>query len=100
MKLSTQKAAILQHLKQHHGITALEALKRYGIFRLASRVYDLKWDGHPVQSRFVTVASCPSLTLEQLRLFVTIRQTDLSVWRVATTRLQIHPWSRSKFRLN
>jgi hypothetical protein len=51
VKPDTQKAAILFHVKQRRPITALEALKRYGCFRLAARVYELRADGHPIIQR-------------------------------------------------
>jgi hypothetical protein len=43
----------LSHLQSGRPITALEALNLYGIFRLASRIHDLKKHGVEIQSRDV-----------------------------------------------
>ena len=37
----SQTENILKHLKRGKRITPLEALNRYGCFRLASRIYDI-----------------------------------------------------------
>ena len=41
----TQTERILEHVQKYGSITPLEALKEYGIMRLASRVHDLKKRG-------------------------------------------------------
>ena len=41
---------IYNHLKTHVGITALEALGVYGIFRLAPRICELRSKGVPIIS--------------------------------------------------
>lgn len=41
----TQKERIMRHLRDYGSITQLEAMKEYGIMRLASRISDLKNDG-------------------------------------------------------
>lgn len=43
----TQKEKVLKHLYEFGSVTPLEALKEYGIMRLASRMADLKADGVP-----------------------------------------------------
>jgi hypothetical protein len=48
---SKQCQQVLSHLQSGKPITALEALNRYGIFRLASRIHDLKKHGVEIQSR-------------------------------------------------
>lgn len=48
----TQTQAILKHL-QSGPITPLEALRRYGCFRLGARIYDLKRAGHSIKSESV-----------------------------------------------
>ena len=48
----TQNQAILEHLEQGKPITALEALQLYGCLRLASRISDLKKDGHDIMDQF------------------------------------------------
>ncbi|HRZ15760.1 MAG TPA: helix-turn-helix domain-containing protein [Candidatus Omnitrophota bacterium] len=42
MVRASQNRAILQYLKTHKGITALQALKRFGCFRLSARIWDLR----------------------------------------------------------
>ena len=41
----TQKELIVEHLHEYGSITPLDALREYGIMRLASRMADLKADG-------------------------------------------------------
>jgi helix-turn-helix protein len=53
----TQADQILQHLRSGKHITPLEALNRFGCFRLGARIYDLKEAGHAIESRMVTLAS-------------------------------------------
>jgi hypothetical protein len=42
----TQAQMILNHLYLKGSITAWEAMRDYGIMRLAARIYDLHQDGH------------------------------------------------------
>jgi len=49
----TQNENILAHMKQGNRITALEALNRFGCFRLASRISDLKKQGIEIQSKMI-----------------------------------------------
>lgn len=53
MSTKTQSAQILEHLRSGQTITPLEALDRYGCFRLGARIYDLKREGHDIRSRMV-----------------------------------------------
>lgn len=45
---------ILRHLEDYGSITSLEAMKEYGIMRLASRITDLKKRGHKIKSETVS----------------------------------------------
>tara|TARA_R100001594_G_scaffold89451_1_gene123857 strand:- start:197 stop:415 length:219 start_codon:yes stop_codon:yes gene_type:complete len=54
MKTLTQKERILRHLKDRKTITALEAMKEYGIMRLTSRICELKNEGYNIRSEFVS----------------------------------------------
>ena len=54
MKLPTQKQRIIRHLKDKGSITALEAMKEYGIMRLTSRICELKDEGYNIKSEFVS----------------------------------------------
>jgi hypothetical protein len=48
----SQKTDILAHL-QHGPITPMEALKKYGCFRLAARIDNLRQDGHDIATEMV-----------------------------------------------
>ena len=45
----TQVEKILRHIETYGSITPMEAIKEYGIMRLASRMCDIKRAGYPVQ---------------------------------------------------
>lgn len=45
---ATQRMRIMRHLKAGKSITQLEALRDYGIMRLASRISELKKRGEPI----------------------------------------------------
>ena len=47
----SQELQILSHMKQHGSITGLQALKQFGCYRLAARVYDLRHKGHEIESQ-------------------------------------------------
>ena len=50
---STQNAQILRHLREYKTITSLEAVEKYRIMRLASRVAELKRRGYTIASEYV-----------------------------------------------
>lgn len=50
----TQNERILRHLTDYGSITSMEAMADYGIMRLASRVNDLRRDGHNIVTEVVT----------------------------------------------
>ena len=52
MKTLTQKDRIIRHLNDKGSITALEAMKEYGIMRLTSRICELKDEGYNIRSEF------------------------------------------------
>ena len=43
-----QTEKILRHLQDYGSITSVDAMYEYGIMRLASRVNDLRREGHPI----------------------------------------------------
>ena len=53
--MNTQNTRLLGYLKKHGNITQLEALSELGIFRLASRINDLKNKGHNITGQMVDV---------------------------------------------
>ncbi len=49
----TQCDAILYHLQHIGAITSIDALEKYGCFRLGARISDLKERGHDIHTDFV-----------------------------------------------
>ena len=54
MSTKTQNEEILAHLLCGKPITPLEALERFGCFRLGGRIYELKQQGHNIVTNMVT----------------------------------------------
>jgi len=46
----SQVARIIKYLGSGKGLTGLQALKMFGCFRLASRIYDIRQAGYTVES--------------------------------------------------
>ena len=46
----SQTTQILEHLETGAALTPLEALERFGCFRLAARIDDLRNMGHPINT--------------------------------------------------
>lgn len=44
----SQAELILEHLRQGNTITPIEALQKFGCFRLGARIWDLKDAGHNI----------------------------------------------------
>jgi len=55
--METQNRLIAKHLESGHTITALEALHRFGCFRLSARIWDLKRQGMAIEGTWKTVKS-------------------------------------------
>lgn len=53
MKLN-QKQKVLRHLKQVGTLDPITALRDYSVFRLASRICELKDEGHTIKTEMVT----------------------------------------------
>ena len=49
----TQNERIMRHLSDYGGLTSFEAMTEYGIFRLASRVHELRHRGYDIRSETV-----------------------------------------------
>ena len=45
---------ILVALKNGERITPISALEKFGCFRLSARIWDLRNDGHPIKTRYVS----------------------------------------------
>jgi hypothetical protein len=53
--MKTQTELILRDLMRGWKITPLQALKRYGSFRLGARIHNLKKQGYPIETEIVNV---------------------------------------------
>ena len=51
----TQKEMILDYIERNGSITQMQALRELGCLRLASRVCDLRKDGHIIQKEMIPV---------------------------------------------
>lgn len=51
--MKSQKDLILNHLKKIGGITPLDALRKYGCFRLGSRICELRQEGNHIDTIMV-----------------------------------------------
>ena len=52
--MKTQSELILDHLKSGKPLTSLDALIKFGCFRLGARIFDLKQDGHNIGTDMIT----------------------------------------------
>ena len=50
----TQCERVLRHMRDYGSITSAEAITEYGIYRLASRISDLKKQGVPIKKEMVS----------------------------------------------
>lgn len=50
----SQESKILDYMLRGHRITGIEALNRWGCFRLPARIADIQKRGFPVKSEFIT----------------------------------------------
>jgi ribosomal protein S8 len=53
MKTDAQLTSICKHLQTKGFITPLEALKKFGCFRLAARIFDLRDKGFIIETKIV-----------------------------------------------
>jgi hypothetical protein len=51
----SQNNRILAYLRQGHSLTPLAALRMFGCFRLAARIYDLRYIGVNVKQRLIRI---------------------------------------------
>jgi hypothetical protein len=49
--LKTQEESILRWLDEGQELTPMQALHAFGCFRLASRIWNLRKKGYPIESR-------------------------------------------------
>lgn len=55
--MENQAKMIQAAMDQGKRITAIDALKNFGCFRLSARIKDLKDQGYPIEDRFITTES-------------------------------------------
>lgn len=53
--MDSQKKMILNYLQTGKGITAIEALRHFGCFRLAARINDLRRDGYDIKTEMIDI---------------------------------------------
>jgi hypothetical protein len=49
----SQEIQIYNHMRKHKTITPIQALEKYGCFRLAARIADLRGRGHKINTEIV-----------------------------------------------
>ena len=54
MERTTQIGAVLDHMRRHGSITSMEAIESYGATRLSGLIYELKRQGHAIETRMQT----------------------------------------------
>lgn len=50
--MDNQEKAVLEYMREHGGITALEAVNELGVMRLASVIFNLKSLGFKIESEW------------------------------------------------
>jgi len=53
----TQEERVLKYLEEFNSINALQALRDCGVFRLSARIYNLRQDGHDIETKRVNVTN-------------------------------------------
>jgi len=53
--MKTQKQQILSYLEKGKAITPIQALSKFGCFRLSARISDLRNDGLNIATKYVTI---------------------------------------------
>ena len=56
----TQNKTVLKHLIKYGSITAEQAVRKYSIYRLGARIYDLKKRGEKIHSKLIFNKTNPS----------------------------------------
>lgn len=74
----TQCQRILDYMLDHGSITQLEALKDLGVFRLASRISELRKNGHQISSQMVKVENRYGETCRVKRYRLSRERTEVS----------------------
>lgn len=67
MDIQSQGEQILSHLKSGQPLTPLEALQKFGCFRLGARIWDLKREGHDIRTELVDVGDGKRVAQYQMK---------------------------------
>ena len=67
----TQKDRILRYLQDVGSITAAEAMRHFGCFRLAARIRDLKDDGWKIEKKMESAKNRYDETVSYARYILT-----------------------------
>lgn len=67
MDVLSQGELILNHLKTGRPLTPLEALEKFGCFRLGARIWDLKREGYDIQTDLVDVGNGKRVASYQMK---------------------------------
>ena len=57
MNTTSQSLQIIRYLAKGRTLTALQALNRFGVWRLSGRILDLRKDRWPIETRMVKTPS-------------------------------------------
>ena len=66
----TQTKSILSHLEAGNEINPIEALNKFGCFRLGARIYDLKQQGYEISKSMVKVNNDAHVAFYSLKVTV------------------------------
>lgn len=53
MSKTNDKQRVLEYLLEHGTITPMDALNNFGCYRLGARIFDLRRDGHRIDTEIV-----------------------------------------------
>lgn len=55
MKKQTKKAMVIHYIQTHRrGITGLDALRIFGLYRLSGTIHELRSEGHDIKTDMMT----------------------------------------------
>ena len=57
MKTQSQESQILDYLKSGRSLTPIQALVKFGSFRLSGRIHRLREQGHPIKTEIIETES-------------------------------------------
>lgn len=83
---TAQSAQILAYLREGNSLTPLEALNRFGCFRLGARIWDLKREGHDIHTEMVEVGG--GKRVARYRLASSPSETALLLSAVASEEMK------------